>query len=300
MVAVAIICALLGAVSLAVGSFLQGSTINETHGDAGVSIAGIFSMFKQPRWVAGLVFMGLGMLLNLTALRYAPLMIVQPLGSLAVVITTLINTKAIGGRLNQKAMMGILACVFGSVAFVIGAMHITNEQTITREQEEFTMRIMLVVFCIVAFMMTFLKKWAPPFSYVLSAGILFGFVSVLTRITLTQFFDSNGKGWANVNFIALAALVICSLFGSWVVQNAYSKQPPDMVSAGLTVIDPIVGVSIGIVLLGEAKSPVNIPISLGMVVAAGIAISGVVTLSKFHPGREVAASKAQQAQIHNV
>ena len=42
-----------------------------------------------------------------------------------------------------------------------------------------------------------------------------------------------------------AALRAAGGRGSWFVQNAYSGGPPDLVIAGLTVIDPIVGIAIG-------------------------------------------------------
>jgi hypothetical protein len=55
-----------------------------------------------------------------------------------------------------------------------------------------------------------------------------------------------------------------------------------LVIAGLTVIDPLVAVSIGIVILGEAKSA-DFVTMLGWFVAAVIAIIGVYLLSKVHP-----------------
>jgi drug/metabolite transporter (DMT)-like permease len=66
------------------------------------------------------------------------------------------------------------------------------------------------------------------------------------------------------------------------VQTAYSSGPPDLVVAGLTVIDPLVGVTIGIVVLGEAQGA---PLWAGIVfvVSGALAIYGVFQLSKYHP-----------------
>ena len=52
---------------------------------------------------------------------------------------------------------------------------------------------------------------------------------------------------------ALLALLAATVLGGYFVQTAYSSGPPDLVIAGLTVIDPIVAVSIGIIVLQETS-----------------------------------------------
>jgi threonine/homoserine efflux transporter RhtA len=66
------------------------------------------------------------------------------------------------------------------------------------------------------------------------------------------------------------------------VQNAYSSGPPDLVIAGLTVIDPLVAVTIGIVILQEATQA-PLWASIAFVIAGAIAIWGVFLLAKHHP-----------------
>ncbi len=67
------------------------------------------------------------------------------------------------------------------------------------------------------------------------------------------------------------------------MQSAYATGPPDLVIAGLTVIDPIVGIAVGITILGELKPEVPTVTAIGMAGAALIAIVGVVALSRHHP-----------------
>jgi hypothetical protein len=50
----------------------------------------------------------------------------------------------------------------------------------------------------------------------------------------------------------------------------------------LTVIDPLVAVSIGIVILGEATSA-SLPVIIGFGFSAVVAVIGVILLSKVHP-----------------
>ena len=66
------------------------------------------------------------------------------------------------------------------------------------------------------------------------------------------------------------------------MQTAYSSGPPDLVIAGLTVIDPIVAILIGLIVLNEAAgAPLWVYIAFGVVGA--IAVWGVFQLARYHP-----------------
>ena len=66
------------------------------------------------------------------------------------------------------------------------------------------------------------------------------------------------------------------------MQAGYASGPPEIVIAGLTVIDPIVAVILGVVVLEEAAAaPLWVPV---IMVAAGlVACLGVIVLARFHP-----------------
>jgi hypothetical protein len=70
--------------------------------------------------------------------------------------------------------------------------------------------------------------------------------------------------------------------GGWFVQNAYASGPPDLVIAGLTVIDPAVAVGIGILILGEA-SEASLTQVLGFAGSGIVAAAGVILLARVHP-----------------
>src|SRR6202042_2919008 len=85
-----------------------------------------------------------------------------------------------------------------------------------------------------------------------------------------------------LTIVCLLGLILAGLLGSYFVQTAYSSGPPDLVVAGLTVIDPLVGVTIGITVLGTA-SGAPLWAAFVFIVAGNIAIYGVFQLSKHHP-----------------
>jgi hypothetical protein len=78
------------------------------------------------------------------------------------------------------------------------------------------------------------------------------------------------------------------------VQTAFASGPPDLVIAGLTVIDPMVGVLLGLLVLGEAVPGFSVPVGMLMAAAGGVAIVGVAVLSQHHP--EVLERRAERAR----
>ena len=107
---------------------------------------------------------------------------------------------------------------------------------------------------------------------------VFGFVAVLVRTIAIALMHLEEFKFANLPWLALGFVVIAGLLGSYFVQNAYSKGPPDLVIAGLTVIDPIIGIAIGISILNELRPDVPGVIGVVMGIAGLLAIVRVVLL----------------------
>ena len=85
-----------------------------------------------------------------------------------------------------------------------------------------------------------------------------------------------------MSLLNLVALVVAAAIGTWFVQAAYSAGPPEMVIAGLTVVDPIFAVVLGSVVLGEAAGAPP-PVVLLMSATGVVACAAVVVLSRYHP-----------------
>ena len=224
------------------------------------------------------------MSLNAVALVSAPLTVVQPIGAIALVITTVVNAKDQGLTINRATVVAIGACVTGSALFVVLAVNVTQENHHVSSTDELTVVLLLAlavgIFGTLALMF---RHRMSAFIYILGAGVLFGFVAVLTRIIGKHLLDPNGLGLLNVQWYSVVAIAAAGGLGSWFVQSAYSGGPPDLVIAGLTVVDPMVGIAIGIVILGELRPDVHSVTAIAMGTAATLAIVGVIALSRHHP-----------------
>src|SRR5690606_4899391 len=109
--------------------------------------------------------------------------------------------------------------------------------------------------------------------------ILYGFVATLAKAVISRIQAGNFE-WLTV--VCVVALIAAAAAGAYFVQTAYSSGPPDLVIAGLTVIDPIVAVLIGALVLGEADAA-PVPVLVLFAVAGAIAVFGVFGLARYHP-----------------
>ncbi|MER1997290.1 MAG: DMT family transporter [Arthrobacter sp.] len=297
MTAVAIACALASAVFLAFGAQRQGSAVSADTGGLGLSSAGLGRLLRNPRWLFGLLLLGTGTALNVAALAMAPLTVVQPIGSLALVITTIVNSRDQGLRLNRVTVVSIIACVVGSMLFVLLAVGATrSEQVVEPRQEIVIVLILAVVVAFFGMLNLVFGKRLGAIAHILGAGILFGFVAVLTKTIAADLLDPNGRFLLNVPWYTIVGIAVAGGLGAWFVQSAYSSGPPDLVIAGLTVIDPMVGIAIGIGVLNELRPDVPAVLGVAMGVCAVVAIVGVVALSRYHP--DVIKRRAMNKRRH--
>jgi hypothetical protein len=280
----AICLAVLAAVALAFGAQFQNqavSTSREKHIQPKVSLSlkELSRLLMRPRWVSGTGLMFLGMLLQLGALSLAPLIVVQPIGAIALVITSLLNARYTKTKLNQATILAIGLSTLGVGGFVITASQVASQVELTDEN---LLRVLLLfVIILVAFAVLFFTvgKKAQALTYILGAGVLFGFVATLAKVTIQRLYQMD---YDLLTLIALLSMLGAVLLGGWFVQNAYASGPPDLVIAGLTVIDPMVAIAIAIGILGEAQQAT---VGSGVLFSGFglVAIFGVYLLSKVHP-----------------
>lgn len=283
--------ALVGAVFLALGAQYQSRGLNKVErilgksAGSGLSIRHVLSMLRRPSWVIGTAMLGLAVVFQLGSLALSPLIVVQPIGVVGLVITSILNSRFSQVQLGAGAKSAIGMCVAGIVVFVTIAAFTASDQPVT-DQKLLTILILFgVVFAaaIVTFLLT--RHHAIALIYIVGAGMLYGFVATFAKAVIGRLQQGQFE-W--LTWACVLALLLGALLGMVFVQNAYSSGPPDLVVAGLTVIDPLIAVLIGIVVLHEAAGA-SLWSIIGFIGSGIIAVIGVLGLAKFHPqtGRSV-------------
>ncbi|WP_224760743.1 DMT family transporter [Salinibacterium sp. ZJ450] len=280
-----ILIAFLGGVFLALGAQFQHrgvSKVEISHGNGakqGLSVRQLQALLARPSWVIGTVMLGLAIVMQLIALAFAPLIVVQPIGVVALVITSILNARVTAVRLDGRSIGAIVMCVGGVAVFVSIAAVTATEHRIGTQQLTIILIILGAVVVAYAIAFAFLRQHMRAIFYIIGAGVLYGFVATLAKSVLTRIITGDFD-W--LTFFAVVVLLGATALGGYFVQTAYSVGAPELVIAGLTVVDPMVAVVIAVVVLGEA-SQAPLWAVIGFVLAGAVAIAGVFTLAKHHP-----------------
>ena len=247
MILVAILLAAVAACCFAAAIHLQHRTVH----DAGSARVGV--LLRAPSWLAGTSLAVVGGGLHVLALALAPLAVVQPIGVLSLVLTTVI-----GGHSRRAA----LAVCVGTAGFVVSAATSTQSAASTVDAS----RVQLVVAVAVVVAIIGLRAAGRTRCLVLAAAaaVLFGLGSALIRGAVL-----NGSP------LLVVESAVLMLAGGWLVHQAYASGPPAVVIGAVTVLDPLTAVGVGIGFYGEAGG-----VSLVQFACAAVAIGGVIALSR--------------------
>jgi len=277
--------ALLGAVFMSFGAQYQHRGVTKVEqlsgatAHQGLSAGHLLKLLSRPSWVLGTVMLGVAIICQLTALAYAPLIVVQPLGAIALVITTLLNAQISGHKPTRRSLIAIAACVGGIFVFVTIAALFATEKPVSNQQLITILVLLGVVTIVFAGLFLWFRKRIGALFYITAAGVIYGFVATLAKVVIVRIQNGDFE-W--LTMLCLAALILSAIVGAYFVQTAYSSGPPDLVVAGLTVVDPIVAILIGLIVLQEvAGAPLWVYIAFGAVGA--VAVWGVFQLARHHP-----------------
>ncbi|MBM7830684.1 drug/metabolite transporter (DMT)-like permease [Agromyces cerinus] len=277
--------ALVGAVFLSLGAQFQHRGVVKVESRTvdsfgkGLNFKQLTLLLARPSWVLGTVMLGLAIVFQLSSLYFAPLIVVQPLGAIALVITSILNSRINHVKLNRKSITAIVMCVGGVFLFVGVAAFTAVDKPVTERQLITILIILAIVLAASGVTFALFRQHIRAIYYVIMAGVLYGFVATLAKVVIGRV-EQGEFEWLTA--LCLIGLLGAAALGAYFVQNAYASGPPDLVIAGLTVVDPMVAVAIGIAVLGEASQA---PLwAIGVFIVAGvIAVWGVFQLARNHP-----------------
>jgi drug/metabolite transporter (DMT)-like permease len=283
--AIGIPIALLGAVFLSIGAQLQHrgvSKVEGSHGDgskSGLSLGQLGHLIRRPSWVFGTALLALAIVVQLVSLGFAPLIVVQPLGVVAMVMTNVINSRVHGIQPDSRVRGSITLAVLGVGIFVAFSTVYAVEREFNDGQLILILALLAgVIVATGAAFLVFRQRLRAMF-YIVAAGTLYGFVVTITKVLINRWRTDHIDP---LMIVCFAGLVIAAVLGGYFVQTAYSVGSPDLVIAGLTVIDPLVAIAIAITVLGEAD--MFPPFALvGITLGGALSVVGVILLARHHP-----------------
>lgn len=273
---IGIVLAVLSAALLTVGNHLQSVGVERASGGSstGLGASGFWALARTPVWLLGSVLFGLAILAQLTALAFAPLIVVQPVGVIALVFASALTAVVTRRRPSGAEIVAILVAVASLAAFVGVAAAVSVQTTITDRELILILIILLVVLAVTFAVLALLRRRGiPPVVYVVLGGLFAGFVATLGKTVILRVqtaWASQDFSVDDTNLLTIACLVGIAVAGAlsiYFVQTAHTVNTPQTVVAGLTIVDPFIAVILGITVLGEA---VGAPLwSFGVFAVAG-------------------------------
>ncbi|HEX3784781.1 MAG TPA: glycosyltransferase [Pseudonocardiaceae bacterium] len=276
MTALAIGLALAAACCFGVAAWLQQATVHAiTHG-AGLRLAGWRTVLRAPKWVSGFGLIALGALLHTVALGLAPLVVVQPIGVLAIALTAILAGRSRGTRVGRVAATAIAASTLGIGAFVLLAATNASTEIVPDGAETSAVLVVGAIVVFAGLLGTLTEGRLRCLAYAAAAGACYGLVAVLVHASAVRI---ESYGLREIHLDTVLTLAAALLVGGWFVQHAYAAGPPQVVVACQTVLDPMLAVGIGIGLFGETGN-VSPAAATGLALAGIGAVVGVVILAR--------------------
>lgn len=294
---IAVGIAVCDAACFALGAIYQHDAVRKTivgpNGeDQRLGLRGMLTLFRRPRWLAGLGLIGLGTALHVVALILAPVSVVQPIGVLGVPLAVIVAARRGHHRATKGVVVGIAISVVGTAAFVWLTAGKATSIPLTGETLILAGALVgaLIGACLVVVKLN--TGWIRALGCAFGGAAAFGLVAAGMR-ALSQLIAGDFTRLTQPLVIGtLLGIIAAAAIGGTLVQQAYTVGSPEVVLACVTVTDPFVAVLIGLTLLGEGRllDPIT---GVGMGLAAVTATVGVFVLARHHPDAQ--AERADDA-----
>jgi drug/metabolite transporter (DMT)-like permease len=282
---VAVPAAVAGAASFGLASAIQQRATKQVPTTGTLDPRLLLELVRRPVWVLGIGTVIVGLSLQLVALAFGPLVLVQPLLVTGVLFGAVFSALLAHRRVDHLVILGSLGAVAGLSAFLVLARPSGGSTRL--EQDGWAMLPLAlglgvtVLVCLAA-----ASRYDGPVQVAALAaatGVLYGLTAGLMKVVTSQF---RSGGPAEV-FTHPVLYVVCAVgpMGFLLSQNTF--QHGTLIAPALaiiTIVDPLVGVAIGVSWLGEQvnSSPA---VLAGELIAVLVIIGSVALLA--HRGTQL-------------
>ncbi|MGI8801476.1 MAG: hypothetical protein ACR2KV_04785 [Solirubrobacteraceae bacterium] len=227
------------------GIAVQALDARETEVEHGLRVQLLGDLLRRRRWLAGTAMTVLGWPLQLVALSFAPLVIVQPALASGLIALLLVAQRMLGESAGRREVAAMAAIIAG----VAGIALVAPERT-THHTDQTTLAIVLVLLAIASSLPYVLRMAGRSFPVVtmLGAGFCFAWSGVMSKLVSDAL---AGSHWSTALAWA-AATAAASGLGLLSEMSALQVRPAIQVAPVVFVVQTVVPVGLAAVLLGES------------------------------------------------
>lgn len=258
MIVLAVLVSLVAAAVLGFSSFLEFRTTKQVPRRRPLSLRLLLDLAAQPRWLVAIGVNIIGSALQVVALHFGPLALVQPVLVCNLLFAVLLAVAA-GHRPSDRVMLaGVICCAAGVAGFIAVARPHGDKETVAFAA---VLPLIAALAVVVAGCLA-LARWGArtlrPIWLALACGADFGVTAFLLKLvpdTLPEGFGEPLRQWP------LYLLVIVGPLGFLLNQDAF--QAGTLIApvlAVMTSVDPLTSIGIAHVWLDEkiASTPLDL------------------------------------------
>jgi drug/metabolite transporter (DMT)-like permease len=277
MLVIAVPAAMVGAGCLGLASAAQARATKEVPVSRTLSPRLIMDLLHRPLWLIGLLATLAGLGLQVLALGFGPLLLVQPLLVTALLFATMFSSWMGRHRTDRPMVGGALCCAAGLALFLLLAQPAGGDDQWAPDARILPLAVVLGAIVLASlFAASRIRHDVRVLSLALATGVLYGITAGLMKVVSGQL-----RMGLFEPFRHWTLYVVCAIgpIGFLLSQNTF--QLGRLVSPALAVIttvDPMVGVATGVLWFGErvTVSPVHL---VGEAIAALLIVGGVALLA---------------------
>jgi drug/metabolite transporter (DMT)-like permease len=234
-------------------------------------------LLKNKKWLAAVGMQILAFLFQAAALHRGSLILVQPIMTIDLVFLLLLLHFHKHVHIGAHELIAIAMICLGLSGALVFASPTAGKVMPGNKKVVLVICVISAIILVGIYLVrrTQSKNWRAMISAI-AAGFSFGLVDLFTKIFSQQV--SHGVGFIFTDW-QIWGLVASGLLATVMTQNAYGSGPIAISQPTMEIVEPIVGVALGIYIFGDSVnlSSGNLALSL---IAGLIACSGIVLLSR--------------------
>jgi drug/metabolite transporter (DMT)-like permease len=273
----AVPAAVAGAASFGLASAIQQHATKQVPTTGTLNPRLLLDLIRRPAWVLGVGTVVIGLSLQLTALAFGPLVLVQPLLVTGVLFGAVFSALLAHRKVDRLVVLGSLGCVAGLSAFLVLARPSGDARQLTDNRWALWW-LAIALWAIVLGCLTVAARFPGGIrvaALAAATGVLYGLTAGLMKLVTEEF----RAGGFTEPFGHPVLYIVCAVgpMGFLLSQNTF--QQGTLIAPALaiiTIVDPLVGVAIGVSWLGERVN--HSPAVLAGQLIAAVVLIGSITL----------------------
>jgi drug/metabolite transporter (DMT)-like permease len=275
---VAVPAAMIGAACMGLASAAQARATHQVRSSRTLSPRLLVDLARRPVWLIGVGATVTGLALQMVALGFGPLILVQPLLVTALPFASFFAAVLVGRRLDRVIVVGAFTCVAGLSVFLLLARPTGGQDHLIHQAPlgELAVALGVVAACGLVVSSVFDGR-AKVLGLALTTGIFYGITAGLMKVVAGELRVGLAVPFQHWT---LYAVCVVGPVGFLLSQNTFQQgMGVSSALAVMTTVDPLVGVAIGVWWLGESAASGPLVLA-GELVAALVIIGGIAVLSR--------------------